>query len=62
LKKSLEQSVGLVKADAMAASLQTQGHITLYLSFDTDSDVIKTDSKPVVDEIVKLLRVDENCS
>jgi len=58
-EKALEQSVGLVKADAMAASLQTQGHITLYLSFDTDSDVIKTDSKPVVDEIVKLLRADE---
>lgn len=58
-EKAMEQSVGLIKADAMAASLQSQGHIALYLSFDTDSDVIKIDSKPVVGEIVKLLRADE---
>ena len=59
-EKALEQSVALIKADAMAASLQTQGHVALYLSFDTDSDVIKSASKPVVEEIVKLLRSDDN--
>jgi len=57
-EKAMEQSVSQIKADAMAASLQTQGHIALYLSFDTDSDAIKRDSTPVVDEIVKLLRTD----
>jgi len=59
-EKALEQSVPLVKAEAMASSLQTQGHVALYLSFDTDSDVIKSASKPVVEEIVKLLRSDDN--
>src|SRR5471032_262369 len=57
-EKALEQSVGLIKADAMAASLQTQGHVALYLPFDTDSDVIKAEGKTAVDEIVKLLRAD----
>ncbi|MCU6434416.1 OmpA family protein [Undibacterium sp. Jales W-56] len=57
-EKALEQNVGLIKADTMASSLQQQGHIALYLSFDTDSDVIRPDSAPVVDEIVKLLRAD----
>jgi len=54
-EKALEQNVGLIKADTMASSLQQEGHVSLYLSFDTDSDVIRSDSAPVVDEIVKLL-------
>ncbi|MFZ6816064.1 OmpA family protein [Undibacterium sp. Rencai35W] len=57
-EKALEQNVGLIKADTMASGLQQQGHIALYLSFDTDSDVIRPESTPVVDEIVKLLRTD----
>lgn len=57
-EKPLQQSVGFIKADAMAASLQTQGHVALYLPFDTDSDVIKAEGKTAVDEIVKLLRAD----
>jgi OOP family OmpA-OmpF porin len=55
-EKALEQTVGFVAADTMAASLQQQGHVALYLSFDTDRDVIRAESAPVVDEVVKLLR------
>lgn len=59
-EKPMEQTVKLVKADEMASALKKDGHIALYLSFDTDSDVIRDESKPVVAEIVKLLDADKN--
>lgn len=55
-EKAMEQTVKLVKADEMAAALDKDGHIALYVNFDTDSDAIKPDSTPIVDEIAKLLR------
>jgi len=57
-EKAMEQTVGLVKADAMAAALAKEGHIALYLNFDNDSDSIRSDSKPAIDEVVKLLAAD----
>lgn len=57
-EKALAQSVALVPAEKMAAALQKDGHIALYLNFDTDSDVIRPDSLPAVEEIAKLLQAD----
>ncbi|HAT30752.1 MAG TPA: hypothetical protein DCW29_07835, partial [Janthinobacterium sp.] len=48
--------VGYITADTLAKTLQPQGHVALYLSFDTDRDVLRADSAPVLDEVVKLLR------
>ena len=55
-EKALEQNVATLSAPEMAASLQKDGHVALYLSFDTDRDVIKLDSTAVIDEMAKLLR------
>jgi OmpA-OmpF porin, OOP family len=55
-EKAMEQTVKLIKADEMASALDKEGHIALYVNFDTDSDAIKPDSAPIVDEIAKLLR------
>jgi len=55
-EKPLPQLVGYITADTLAKTLQTQGHVALYLSFDTDRDVLRADSAPVLDEVVKLLR------
>jgi len=57
-EQAMEQTVALVKADAMAAALSKDGHIALYLNFDKDSDVIRADSLPAIDEIGKLLAAD----
>lgn len=57
-EKALKQSVALMPAEQMAMALQKDGHVALYLNFDTDSDVIRPDSLPAVDEIAKLLTTD----
>ncbi|MEO7494794.1 MAG: OmpA family protein [Massilia sp.] len=57
-EKALEQSVKPIAAAEMATALQKDGHIALYLNFDTDSHVIRPDSTPVVEQIVTLLRED----
>ncbi|HEX4925235.1 MAG TPA: OmpA family protein, partial [Bdellovibrionales bacterium] len=49
---------GLVQADAaaLAAELEASGHASVYgIEFDFDSAVIKPESKPVLDEVAKLL-------
>jgi len=57
-EKPMQQSVGFIKADEMASALGKDGHVALYLNFDTDSDVIRPDSQPAVQEIAKLMRAD----
>ena len=57
-EKAFEQTVGLTKAEEMAQGLKQSGEVALYLAFDTDSAVIKDESKPVVAEIAKLLKGD----
>lgn len=57
-EKALKQSVALMPAAQMATALEKDGHVALYLNFDTDSDVIRPDSLPAVDEIAKLLEAD----
>jgi OOP family OmpA-OmpF porin len=59
-EKALKQSVALMPAEQMATALKKDGHVALYLNFDTDSDVILPDSLPAVDEIAKLLKADPN--
>lgn len=58
-EKALQQTVGLVTADTMASALKQEGHIALYLNFDTDSAVIRPESQPTVEQIVKLLDEDK---
>lgn len=57
-EKPMQQSVGFIKADEMASALGKDGHVALYLNFDTDSDTIRSDSEPAVQEVAKLLRND----
>lgn len=57
-EQAMQQSVALVTAGAMRTALADQGHIALYVHFDTDQATIRGDGKPVVDEIATLLRQD----
>lgn len=58
-EKAMQQTVGLVTADTMASALKQDGHIALYLNFDTDSALLRPDSQPTVEQIVKLLDGDK---
>lgn len=58
-EKAMQQTVGLVTSDTMASALKQDGHIALYLNFDTDSAVLRPDSQPTVEQIVKLLDGDK---
>jgi len=55
-KKALEMKAKLLDAEAMKAALDAQGHVALYINFDTDATAIKPESQPILAEIVKLLK------
>lgn len=51
-----ETEVVVVKADEMAEHIAAEGKVALYgIHFDTDSARIKTESRPALDEVGKLL-------
>ena len=52
-KKAMAQEV---TAGDMLAALNKQGFMALYINFDTNKATIKPESKPIVDQIVLLLK------
>ena len=52
-KKGMEQDI---TANAMLDALNKDGFIALYINFDTNKATIKPESKPIVDQIVLLLK------
>lgn len=57
-EKPLSQSVSALTAERFATALNTDGHLALYLSFDTDQTTLRADSSAVIAEVVKLLQSD----
>src|SRR5215208_5276437 len=55
-KKALERRASLLPAEEMKRELDAKGHVALYINFDFDKADIKPDSRPIVTEIVKLLK------
>lgn len=53
--KPFKQTASLIKAEEIKKELDSKGHIALYINFDTDKSTIKPDSKPVIEEIQRLL-------
>jgi OmpA-OmpF porin, OOP family len=54
-KKLLDVKASLLPAEEMKKELDAKGHVALYINFDFDKADIKPDSKPIIDQIVKLL-------
>lgn len=52
-KEAMKQDV---TAGDMLNALNTAGHITLYINFDTGKSTIKPESQPVIDQIVSLMK------
>lgn len=57
-KKGLEMKAKLLDAEQMKAALDADGHVALYINFDSDATAIKPESQPILVEIVKLLQAD----
>ncbi len=55
----MEKKMAFVNADEMKQSIHDLGKVALYgLYFDTDKDVVKTESEPTLAEIAKLMKAD----
>jgi outer membrane protein OmpA-like peptidoglycan-associated protein len=52
-KKSMEQDI---TASAMLDALNKNGFVALYINFDTNKATIKPESKPIIDQVVVLLK------
>ena len=51
----------MVGADEMAQEINATGHVALYgIFFDTNSDQLKSESRPTIDEIGKLMKNDKS--
>ena len=55
-EKAMQQQVSALPAAELSSALKKDGHVALYLNFDTDSQVIRQDSVPAVDQVVKLMQ------
>lgn len=53
LKELMKQDV---TASSMFEALNRDGHIALYINFDTGKSVIRDESKPIIDQIVQMMR------
>jgi outer membrane protein OmpA-like peptidoglycan-associated protein len=55
--EQMEKKMAFVNADDMKQALHESGKVALYgVYFDTDKDVVKSESQPTLEEIAKLLK------
>ena len=52
-KQAMKQDV---TASAMLDALNREGHVALYINFDTGKSIIKPESKPIIDQIVQMMK------
>ncbi|MBD8563124.1 OmpA family protein [Oxalobacteraceae sp. CFBP 8763] len=55
-EKAMQQQVQALPAAQLSSALKKDGHVAVYLNFDTDSQVIRQDSLAVIEEVVKLMQ------
>lgn len=53
VKEAMKQDV---TASAMLDALNREGHVALYINFDTGKSTIKPESKPIIAQIVEMLK------
>lgn len=59
-KAPFEQTISIIKSDAIKKELDAKGKVVLHINFDTDKASLKPDGKTAVDEISKVLKNDSN--
>ena len=55
-QKALDVKASLLPADELKKELDTKGHVALYINFDFDKADITPESRPIIDQVVKLLQ------
>jgi OmpA-OmpF porin, OOP family len=45
-----------ISAGELLQKLEKEGHVALYINFDTGKDVIKPESKTIIDQVTKMLK------
>ena len=55
-KQSLVVRASMLPAEEMKRELDAEGHVALYINFDFNKAEIRPESRPLIDEVVKLLR------
>jgi len=53
VKQAMKQDV---TANDMFEALNRDGHIALYINFDTGKSTVKSESRPIIDQIVQMLK------
>ncbi|HEX6729603.1 MAG TPA: OmpA family protein [Pyrinomonadaceae bacterium] len=61
-KKALEVKASLLPAEELKKELDAKGHVALYINFDFNKADIKPDSKPIIREVVKLMKSNPSLS
>ena len=57
-RKAMESKLGYLDAHALKKSLDAEGHVALYVNFDTDRATLRPDALPALDEVAKMLEMD----
>ncbi|MBC8110974.1 MAG: OmpA family protein [Verrucomicrobia bacterium] len=55
-RKALPMKASVLPAEQMKKELDANGHVALYINFDTDKASIKPESQAAVEQVVKLLK------
>src|SRR4030043_547091 len=53
VKEAMKQDV---TASDMFDALRSEGHLALYINFDTGKSTIKPESKPIIEQIVQMMK------
>ena len=57
VKESMKQDI---TASAMLDALNREGHVALYINFDTGKATIRPDSKPIIEQIVQMMKANRD--
>lgn len=55
-RKALPMKASVLPAEQLKKELDDNGHVALYINFDTDKSTIKPESQPALEQVVKLLQ------
>jgi outer membrane protein OmpA-like peptidoglycan-associated protein len=57
-RKAMDSKLGYLDAHALRKTLDAEGHVALYINFDTDRATLRPDALPALDEVAKLMQID----
>ena len=55
-EKSFQATIQPPKADAMKTALDKDGHLALYIHFDFNKATLRPDAKPIIDQVIALMK------